>query len=152
MCQILTGHCQDGVFFSAKKIQELLSASYYHLKEQHLPKTVACNTMSYNSSAKKARIRQKIKMHIYKYSIVFLNTYPRSFQEDWLQKRVMAVPKTCRNYRVLYNISWLLQNEPLILERVWWDLLCLHIWRQEVSNAEEVESNDSQRKRLRDRQ
>ena len=35
----------------------------------------ACNTMSYNSSTKKARICQKIKMHIYKYTIVFLNTY-----------------------------------------------------------------------------
>ena len=75
MCQILTGHCQDGVLFSATKIQELLYASYRHQIGWHLRKREACSTMSYNSSAKKARIRQKIKMQIYKYSIVFLNTY-----------------------------------------------------------------------------
>ena len=36
--------------------------------------------MSYNSSAIKARIRQKIKMHDYKYLIVFLNTYSSIFR------------------------------------------------------------------------
>ena len=46
--------------------------------------------MSYNSSIKKARIHQKVKMHIYKYSIVFLNTYPGLFRridctEEWRQ-------------------------------------------------------------------
>ena len=50
----------------------------------------ACNTISYNSSAKKARIHQKVKMHIYMYSIVFLNTYPGLFRridctEEWRQ-------------------------------------------------------------------
>ena len=44
--------------------------------------------MSYNSSTKKARIRQNIKMHIYKYSIVFLNTYPGLFRRiDFRKER-----------------------------------------------------------------
>ena len=59
----------------------------------------ACSTMSYNSSTKKARICQKIKMHIYKYSIVFLNTYPGLFRrivcrEEWWQyQRLVEIIK-----------------------------------------------------------
>jgi len=49
----------------------------------------ACNTMSYNFSAQDARIHQKIKNFIYKYSAVFLKLLPRSFLEDWLPRRVL---------------------------------------------------------------
>ena len=54
----------------------------------------ACSTMSYNSSTKKARIHQKIKMHIYKYLIVFFNTYPGLFRridcrKEWWQFQIL---------------------------------------------------------------
>jgi len=44
--------------------------------------------MSYNFSAKKTRVHQKIKEHIYKYSTVFLNTYPGLFRRiDFRKER-----------------------------------------------------------------
>ena len=77
---------------------------------------------------------------------------PRPFREDWLPRRALAVSSSCRSCRVLYNISWLLQSEPLLLARVWWDPLYLHNGRQDVSDAEEVGSDDSQRRRQHDLQ
>ena len=77
---------------------------------------------------------------------------PKSFQEDWLPRRVLEVSSSCRSCRVISNISWLLQSEPLLLAKVWWDPLYLHIGRQDVSDAEEVKSNDLQRKRPHGRQ
>jgi len=52
--RILTGQHQYEESFSATKIQELSSISYYHQK-QHLPKSVACNTMTYNFSLKEEK-------------------------------------------------------------------------------------------------
>ena len=77
---------------------------------------------------------------------------PKSFREDWLPRRVLEVSSSCRSCRVLSNISWLLQSEPLLLAKVWWDPLYLHIGRQDVSDAEEVGSDDSQRRRPHDLQ
>jgi len=53
--RILTGQHRDEEFFSATKIQELPSISYCHRK-QHLLKLEAYNTMTYNFSAKEAKI------------------------------------------------------------------------------------------------
>ena len=72
---------------------------------------------------------------------------PRFFREDCLPRRVLAVSKTCQSYRVLYNIFWLLQREPLLLTIVWWGLSCLHIWRQDVSDAGEARPDGLQRRR-----
>ena len=53
--------------------------------------------MSYNFSTKEARIRQQVKMHAYKYSIVFHNTYPGFFgrigclEECWQFQRLVKV-------------------------------------------------------------
>ena len=52
--QILTGRHRDEEFFSATKIQELPSISCCHQK-QHLLKSEAYNTKTYNFSAKEAK-------------------------------------------------------------------------------------------------
>ena len=61
--------------------------------------------MSYNSSAKKARIRQKIKMHDYKYLIVFLNTYSSIF-------RRIDCRKNCWQFQRLVEIIEYFTTSP----------------------------------------
>ena len=149
--KFLIVHSRDGVFSSAIEIQELLFASYYRQNGQHLLKTEACSTMSYNSSTKRGFIR-------------LLKGLPTSTRQGFLnltqvfsggltteKSAGIRLSKTWRNHQVLCNIFWLPQNETLLLERAWWDLLYLHIWRQNASDVEEVESDDSQRKRLHHR-
>ena len=68
----------------------------------------------------------------------------------FLPRRVLEVSKTCRSCRVLCSISWLLQTEPLVLVTFWWDLVCLHIWRQDAFEAGEAGSDGLQRKRPHD--
>ena len=71
--------------------------------------------MSYNSSTKKARIHQKIKMHIYKYLIVFFNTYPGLFrridcrEERWQYQGLVEIIKyfaTSSDYSRMSHCFW----------------------------------------------
>ena len=112
--QILTGQHRDEDFFSATKLQEFPSASYFHQK-QHIPKSEAYNTMTYNFSAKKQKSCKKIKNFNYKYSAMFPKNLPMYSREGSLPKRVLEASKTCQSCRVLFSISWVPQTEPLVL-------------------------------------
>ena len=77
-------------------IQEWPSISCYHQK-QHLLKLEAYNAMSYNFSAKEARVYQKIKTLITSTRRCFFNTYPCIFgrilgpEEYWKLQRFVKI-------------------------------------------------------------
>ena len=95
--QILTGQHRDKEFFSATKIQELPFISCCHQK-YHLLKSVACNTMTYNFSAKEAKNSSEDKKMLTKSTRqCFPNTYPcilgRVFrpEECWKFQRLVKI-------------------------------------------------------------
>ena len=81
-------------------------------------KLEAYNTMSYNFSAKEARIRQQVKMHAYKYSIVFHNTYPGFFgrigcpEECWQFQRLVKVIEYFASSLDYFRLSHWLWGHP----------------------------------------
>ena len=84
------------MLFSGTKILEPLYASYHHQNGRHHKKTMACSTMSYNSSAKKT-IHHNSKRLTYKYSKMLIDTYPGILgwidyrEECWKHQRVVEL-------------------------------------------------------------
>jgi len=101
--RIFTGQHQYEESFSAIEIQELFSISSCH-QQQHLLKSEAYNTKTYNSSAKKQRICQKIKNFSYKYSTLFLKTHIHAFSGGF------CAQKSVGSFRDLSKLSSTLQH------------------------------------------
>jgi len=95
--QILTGQHRDEEFFFAIKIRELPSISCYH-QSQHLQKSEAYNTWTYNFSAERSKeFVRRSKMLIASTRHGFQNTYPGILSrilcpdERWKLQRLVEV-------------------------------------------------------------